>query len=48
MAVPTLTTRIKHAVLGCRPINHHVVNMNAKRLVMVGKICPICFREYPG
>lgn len=47
MAVPSLRLRLKHAVLGCRPLPHHVIDRNSQRLVEVGRICPLCWRQFP-
>jgi hypothetical protein len=48
MARPTLKARISHAVSGCTTIKHLVLNQQIGRVVEIGRICPICFREYPS
>jgi hypothetical protein len=48
MARPTLRSRLNHAVNGCTPIKHLVMNQQIGRVIEVGRICPFCMREFPS
>jgi len=48
MARPSLRLRVRHALLGCVTIRKYVYNAGIGRPVLVGRICPFCFKEYPG
>ena len=47
LAEPSLGHRLKHALFGCTLIRYYEMNVRVGRAVLIGRICPYCFKRYP-
>jgi hypothetical protein len=38
--------QIRHTLFGCIKVEHHAWDSGAKRILHIGRICLVCYREY--
>ena len=47
VVLPTWLQRLRHTLFGCEPIKYFVLDTRLERAVEMGRICPLCFKEFP-